>query len=973
MTPTHHEDTLERLKAFVTYASGLTGDEKGEAQVFCDRLFIAFGHAGYKEAGAVLEDRLKGVAGKKGTSFADLVWRPRLLLEMKRRGTNLRAYYQQAFDYWIRAVPQRPRYVVLCNFDEFWIYDFDRQIDQPMDIVPLEDLPRRYTALNFLFPKEAAPIFDNDREAVTREAADSVARVFGSMVRRGVPRETAQRFILQNVVAMFGEDIDLMPRGIVYRVLEDSMNGASSYDLYGGLFRQMNSPTRAPAGRYVDVPYYNGGLFSAVEPIELERVEAILLTSASKKDWSKVNPAIFGTLFQASMDAKDRHALGAHYTPEADILRVVTPTIVRPWDERIQTATKPEQIIALRRELHDFSVLDPACGSGNFLYVAYREIAGLEVRLLERLAGMLTPTKFRERVKGVWLVSPARFFGIERDSFGIELAKVTLMLAKKLALDAMTDALRRDQIDLPFDDDALPLDNLDANFICGDALFEAWPTTHVIIGNPPYQSKNKMAAEFGRAYLNRVRKRYPDVPGRADYCVYWFRRAHEELQPGGRAGLVGTNTIRQNYSREGGLDFIVANGGTITEAVATQVWTGDAVVHVSIVNWTKSDAPGKKLLLRQVGDDRDSPWESIEAAKINSSLSFEIDVSKATPLQANARSGGCYQGQTHGHPGFLLSRKDAEIEMRNRPSSREVLFPYLIAADLLVKPAASMRFVIDFGSRSMPEAQRYPSLFSRIERLVLQDKKARVAREDTRNAEALTAGPEAETRHHHQGALNRWWQLIWPRHELITAIARLPRYVVCGQVTKRPVFEFVSSAVRPNAALMVFPFADDYSFGVLQSDLHWTWFVNRCSTLKGDFRYTSNTVFDSFPWPQAPTDSQVSGVAEAARDLRHVRRTLQADGRTLRELYRDIEKPGDHPLKAAHEELDSAVRRCYGIGRDDEALPFLLALNQTLAEAERVGTTVRGPGLAYDSVQARRYTSGDCLLPSGEFGIAPAR
>jgi hypothetical protein len=142
------------------------------------------------------------------------------------------------------------------------------------------------------------------------------------------------------------------------------------------------------------------------------------------------------------------------------------------------------------------------------------------------------------------------------------------------------------------------------------------------------------------------------VPGRADYCVYWFRKAHDHLKPGQHAGLVGTNTIRQNYSRMGGLDYIVANGGTITEAVASQVWSGDAVVHVSIVNWVKGTHKGPKKLFRQVGDNRDSPWEIIELRKIGPSLSFEVDVSAARPIKANAASTACYQGQTHGNDGF---------------------------------------------------------------------------------------------------------------------------------------------------------------------------------------------------------------------------------------------------------------------------------------------------------------------------------
>ena len=187
-------DTSDRLTEFVRYCDRLKGDEKGEAQVFCDRLFQAFGHEGYKEAGAVLEHRIHRA---KGIWFADLFWETRVLLEMKRRGENLRAHFQQAFEYWIRAVPHRPRYVILCNFDEFWIYDFDKQIDEPVDVVKLEELPQRSIALNFLFPDNPDPIFGNDREAVTREAADSVARVFNSLVNRGEDRARAQRFILQ--------------------------------------------------------------------------------------------------------------------------------------------------------------------------------------------------------------------------------------------------------------------------------------------------------------------------------------------------------------------------------------------------------------------------------------------------------------------------------------------------------------------------------------------------------------------------------------------------------------------------------------------------------------------------------------------------------------------------------------------------------------------------------------------------------
>lgn len=160
----------------------LKGDEKGEAQVFLDRLFKAFGHSGVMEAGAVLEMRLKK-RDSKGTSFADLIWKPRCLIEMKKSGTDLSKHYRQAFDYWVEAVPDRPRYVVLCNFDEFWIYDFDNQMDEPKDRVSLSKLARRWDALAFLLPREQTPVFGNDLVAVTREAAARVAGVFTLLTR----------------------------------------------------------------------------------------------------------------------------------------------------------------------------------------------------------------------------------------------------------------------------------------------------------------------------------------------------------------------------------------------------------------------------------------------------------------------------------------------------------------------------------------------------------------------------------------------------------------------------------------------------------------------------------------------------------------------------------------------------------------------------------------------------------------------
>jgi N-6 DNA Methylase len=865
-------------------------------------------------------------------------------------------HYTQAFEYWLNMTGGRPRYVVLCNFDELWIYDFDAQLDEPMDRVAIEDLPRRYAALNFLFADEQKPVFENDRREVTDAAAAKLGEFFRALVDRGESRERAQRVTLQCVMALFADYVHLLPRGTFTELVDECWRkGVSSYDLIGGLFRQMNTKEPARGGRFKRVSCFDGGLFSVVDPIELNLLELEILAHAADEDWSKVNPAIFGNLFQASMTEKDRHRRGAHYTHEADIQRVVLPTIVYPWRARIEAADTLEELTKLREELLRYKALDPACGSGNFLYIAYRELKRLEIRLLEKIhAGFSGRT--RRKVGSTAMVSTRQFFGIDNDPFAVELSKVTLMLAKKLALDEAHAELDKSQLALALDFDvALPLDNLDDNLRHGDALFCSWPKVDAIIGNPPFQSKNKAQGELSAAYMSQVRKRYPGVPGRADYCVYWFRRAHDELDAGGRAGLVGTNTIRQNYSRDGGLQHIVDDGGTITDAVSTQVWPGDAVVYVSIVSWVKGDAPGKRILREQIGDRKYGAFRVEEVDYISSALTAGIDVSDARSLTKNSKSSACYQGQTHGHEGFLLTPAEAAALVASHRESRKVIHPYLIGEDLVGNPGARpSRFIIDLNHcENVMQASAYKAVLARLREYVVPDIE-RAARE-----EHETLGKPSGPRQSHA---QRWWKHWRGRGELLEKLSNLARYIACSRVTKRPIFEFVDAAIHPSDVVMAFVLEDDYSFGILQSSVHWEWFKARCSTLKGDPRYTSNTVFDSFPWPQGPELTQAQAVAKAAIALRERRRKLMHEhGMSLRQLYASLEDPGKHPLRDAQAALDVAVCSAYGMKAKEDVLAFLVSENRRLAEIETRGEPIVGPGLPPSVRDQERFITLDCV------------
>lgn len=946
---------------FAQFAAKLKGDEKSEAQTFLFHLLEAFGHdANTLPEGSTFEYRVR-FPGER-TKYADFVWPGRCLIEMKSRGAKLSQHYQQTFDYWLNLVPHRPPYVALCNFDQLWIYDFNTQLNEPVDRVPVKELPQRHSALNFLFPVRFAPIFGNNWVEVTRQAAKDVANAFNSMVARGEPRDRARRFALQCVVAMFSEDIGLLPSGLFTGLLDECRRAenpsTTSYDLLGSLFRQMNERNLARGGRFAGVDYFNGGLFAKVEPVELTLGELGLLFEAAKEDWSRVQPVIFGTLFEGSLGKEERHALGGHFTYESDIQKIVRPTIVRPWDERLAAAKTAKELRRLLVELRAFRVLDPACGSGNFLFVAYRALRELEQRLLLRLFAQ--DKRQFDKVGIASGISPRQFFGLDVNDNAVETAKVTLMLARRLAHrdadkfwedhdDVVPGDIRERALKLEAD---LPLDNLDDNIRCCDALFTSWPEADAIIGNPPFIASRNFAREHGYEYAEKVYAAFPDVPKMADLCVHWFRLAHDRLKQGGRAGLVGTKTIRQNESREASLDYVVAHGGTITEATAHQVWSGEAVVHVSIVNWIKGQAAGIKKLFTQLGDQRDSPWKCEQANFIGPTLTTKTDVTSAKRLRANEKPKLVFQGQNPVHEGFFLTPEEATQMLRADKNHRDVLFPYMIGRDL-VENGEPTRWIIDFAQREMMAAMRYDSAFKRVKKLVMPDVLAKA------EAEKKATGKES-TRWTRMA--NRWWQFRDYQPGTMAAISKIPRYIACPRVTKRSVFEFISSSIHPDNALAVFAFADDYSFGILQSGLHWAWFTARCSTLGGTFRYTSDTVFDTFAWPQSPTVKQIDAVAEAARALRTLRREIMsANGWSLRQLYRTLETPGENKLRDAHAALNAAVRAAYGMKADKDILAFLLKLNLGLSAKEAKNEPVASPGVPKYYPDATKLVTEDCI------------
>ncbi|KKL10280.1 hypothetical protein LCGC14_2557430, partial [marine sediment metagenome] len=368
------KDIEDNLRVFVSYVKkNMKGYEKGEAQLFLERLFQSFGNEGILEAGASLEAQVKIDIT---TKFCDLLWPEKVLIEMKSsKEKNLAVHFTQAKNYWNELYDDQTDYVILCNFDEFWVYNWRHQRD-PVSKVKLEELPEKWRSLAFLLPEEHAvrTHYIDDKVLITKEAAEKIANLFTSLQKRGIKQDQSQYFTLQCLVALFADDTNLFPiRGFFQDIIEDCLNDRlSSYDIFPLLFKQMNSKTPASGGRFKGVRFFNGGIFNKIYQIELTHKELKILLDASKADWSKVSPSIFGNIFEHSLSSKDQHRTGSHYTRENDILRIVEPTVIKPLREKIAKAKTLKNFLEIKDEISVIKILDPACGSGNFLYITFR-------------------------------------------------------------------------------------------------------------------------------------------------------------------------------------------------------------------------------------------------------------------------------------------------------------------------------------------------------------------------------------------------------------------------------------------------------------------------------------------------------------------------------------------------------------------------------------------------------------------------
>ncbi|TNH25095.1 class I SAM-dependent DNA methyltransferase [Micromonospora orduensis] len=891
------EQIRSALVKFVGRWQTYAGTERSEAQTFLNELFECYGR-NRKDAGALFED------AHSSTGIMDLHLPGLLIVEMKapKETTRLDQHRKQALDYWHNSADvsvgrPAPQFVVLCSFHRFEIWEPGQYPNAPLMAFDLTELPDRYESLMVLAGDE--PVFHHSNRELTKAAAISVARIYQDLLdREAAPPESIQRFILQMVWLFFAEDYGMVegrPTEQTLQFLTKHGDTWSSYLMLGGLFTSLNDPNdHGRQGVLKGTQYVNGDLFNQPALVHLTTDEARELLRIAEYNWKQVDPTIFGSLIEGFLSS-DRGVLGAHYTHEIDILKIVRPTIVKPWRARIDAVTTPDEGIVLLEELSRFRVLDPACGCGNFLYVAYRELRHLEYTLKARItelaksSGLPVPT-------GLPYFPLANMQGIDIVPMATAVARVTLWMGHRQMIEKYGAA-----------EPPLPLVSL-GSIRTQDALRAAWPETDCIVGNPPFLGSQYMREAHGDDYLKWLSNTFG--VGIKDFCVYWFRRAHQHLKPGQRAGLVGTNSISQNRARSASLEYVTANGGVITEAVSSQTWPGEAKVHVSLVNWVKSPS--------------EPPTEFILDNEPVSGITAELKVpgfstAEALPLLAN--KGRCFQGPIPVGDGFIITEQEASRLLAAKEATyRDVVRPYLVGDDIADEPTQRpRRWVIDFAQRPLEAAMKYPAALQIVRERVkpLRDGNSRKSRRE------------------------KWWLFGEQAVGMRAALAGLPRYIAAGRVGKRLLLTWCDPWTCPSDLVYVFAFDDDYSMGMLSSSAHSAWAWSQSSTFKRDIRYTPTSAFLPFPWPYPVTDEQRERVAEASRRMIARRQEICAEQQFgLTRLYNLADEGAYTDLSKLHRELDEAVAACYGwpkaMAQDkDEIAQRLLSLNAEIAVGQR--------------------------------------
>jgi hypothetical protein len=910
-----------------------------------------------------------------GDGFADVWKRGFWGWEYKGKHKDLTEAYDQLLRY--RDALESPPLLLCCDLGRIVIHtNFTGTVSATYDI-PLEALaePRNIEIMRAVFHNPDALRPGRTSTAVTQDAARHFAEIAAPMRERGLEPAAVAHFLDRIVFCLFAEDTGLLPKMVFSRIVETAAGDPARFSkLLGQLF-----DTMATGGDFGLEPirHFNGNLFDDRSVLDLTTGDVKRIAAAAALDWSAVDPSIFGTLFERGLDPAKRSQLGAHFTSREDIELLVDAVVMAPLrQEWTETKAIVESLLATGHKkvgdkktqgkvlsgnalkkarteagsiLHRFidrlqtvRVLDPACGSGNFLYMVLLRLKDLEKEAIlygdDKGLGSFLP-----------LVGPWQLHGIEINSYAHDLAQMTVWIGWLQWIRANGFGFPADPVLRPLSGNIRLMDAI----LAPDGSEPEWPKVDFIVGNPPFLGGSKLWKELGRDYQERLWQLYKGrVPGASDLCCYWFEKARAHIAAGKceRAGLLATQAIRGGANRE--VLNRIKDGGGIFWALSDRPWILDgANVNVSMVGFDDGEQTTRTL-------------DGTSVANINADLTAVTDTTIARALSIM------------GNIAFIGTKKAGKFELRDdearallgkpnphgRPNS-DILRPWLDGFAVTRRP--TNEWILDCGT-SMTEAEfkYYADPYERVLAFVKPDRDG--------NKRDLYR--------------TKWWLHAETRPGMRSHCLSLPRYLATVCHSKYRLFVWADSILLPDGGVFTFARSDDHFFGVLQSRFHEVWALHMGTKLEDRPRYTPTTCFETFPFPKAHAERDAA-IAAAAKELNELRENwlnppewtrtevLEFPGtvggpwdryidsatvtdrgafkvgtvryprlvardvgcavrlkeRTLTKLYN--ERPAW--LADCHARLDAAVAAAYGWPADlpdDEILERLLELNRRMAE-----------------------------------------
>lgn len=999
------------LRALAAKWADVPAGERANYQLYLSDLTEALGVSRPQPRGSGYEfeyplpvvDRSTG-KGKK--NFVDLYRVDHFVLEAKDRGGDgagemaLRAAYAQAKHYTVDLPHAPPPYLMVLDVGRTLLV-WDRwsgtyggfNLARRFDLRTLAERPDEVDFLRAVWENPSSLDPRGRAAAVTREVAARLAELSASLEERGHDPEVVAKFLMRCVFTMFAEDVELLAGKPFQTALAEYRDDPAEFAAtMEELWRAMDEGRRFGLKKLLR---FNGHFFKDASALPLAKADLAVLHEAARADWREVEPTIFGTLLTRALDPGERHRLGAEYTPRAYVERVVRQTVEVPvrdrWDpvqaeviQLLQSGRKKDRATAEKRlrEFHGWlkglRFLDPACGSGNFLYVTLHAVKRIELEVLRELwklvhqaeIGILEKAEGSEL--GVEEVGPWQFHGIEIKPWAREIAELTLWIGYHqfwmehhrgtnppepvlrdtgtleqrdavLAWDEIVEVPEKSRPDptprikhpvtgkrVPDPDARLPY------YEYRGARQAKWPQADFIIGNPPYMGQGRMREAFGDGYVDALRTTYSELAPSVDYVMYWWHRASKMIAAGRavRAGLITTNTITQTQNRS-----VISNaaeeGAGIVWVVPDHPWVDDAgSADVRVAMTVVANRPCRATVVQV--DGAAHVIRETDVASLNADLSTHADVAGASAQDLLANMGLSSRGFQLIGAGFILSPDEA-AQLKDRDArNSEVIKAYRNGRDLAARPRGV--FLIDFGLWDDEEARQFPVLYDLV--------RTRVKPERDANKRAAYG--------------RYWWRFGEPRREWRAAAQDLARYIATVETSRHRFFVFLDKDVAPDNKLVCIASDRGFDLGILSSSLHVEWALAAGGRLGvgNDPVYVKSLTFDPFPFPDPALELRAKIADVAERLDQHRKDALARDERvTMTGMYNVVEKlrTGEaltakerevHEIAACgvlrdlHDDLDRLVAEAYGWPwpmERDEILERLVALHDERVAEEKQG------------------------------------